>query len=34
MKNLEAGGRVSEESQGMGGAQQMFEVSERLSEVI
>jgi len=34
MKNLEAGGQVSEESQGMGGAQQMFEVSERLSEVI
>ena len=34
MKNLEAGGRVSEESQGMGGAQQMFEVSERLSEVV
>ena len=28
MKNLEAGGQVSEESQGMGGAQQMFEVSE------
>ena len=34
MKNLEAGGQVSEESQGMGGAQKMFEVSERLSEVI
>ena len=34
MKNLEAGGQVSEESQGMGGAQQMFEVSERLSEVV
>ena len=34
MKNLEAGGRVSEESQGMAGAQQMFETSERLSEVI
>ena len=34
MKNLEAGGQVSEESQGMAGAQQMFETSERLSEVI
>ena len=34
MKHLEAGGQVSEESQGMAGAQQMFEVSERLSEVI
>ena len=34
MKNLEAGGQVSEESQGMQGAQQMFETSERLSEVI
>ena len=33
MKNLEAGGKVSEESQGQG-AQEMFEVSERLSEVI
>ena len=33
MKNLEAGGRVSEESQGQG-AQDMFEVSERLSEVV
>jgi hypothetical protein len=33
MKNLEAGGRVSEESQGQG-AQEMFETSERLSEVI
>jgi len=33
MKNLEAGGQVSEESQGMQGAQQMFETSERLSEV-
>ena len=33
MKNLEAGGQVSEESQGQG-AQEMFEVSERLSEVI
>ena len=34
MKNLEQGGQVSEESQGMGGAQQMFETSQRLSEVI
>jgi hypothetical protein len=34
MKNLEAGGKVSEESQGKGGAQEMFEVSERLSEVV
>ena len=34
MKNLEAGGRVSEESQGMAGAQQMFNTSERLSEVV
>ena len=34
MKNLEAGGKVSEESQGKGGAQEMFEVSERLSEVM
>jgi hypothetical protein len=33
MKNLEAGGKVSEESQGQG-AQEMFETSERLSEVI
>ena len=34
MKHLEAGGQVSRESQGMGGARDMFEVSERLSEVI
>jgi hypothetical protein len=34
MKNLEAGGKVSEESQGKQGAQEMFEVSERLSEVV
>ena len=33
MKNLEAGGKVSEESQGQG-AQDMFQVSERLSEVV
>ena len=34
MKHLEAGGQVSEESQGMAGARDMFETSERLSEVI
>jgi len=34
MKNLEQGGQVSEESQGMQGARDMFETSERLSEVI
>ena len=34
MKNLEAGGQVSEESQGMQGARDMFATSERLSEVI
>ena len=34
MKHLEQGGQVSEESQGMAGAQQMFETSERLREVI
>ena len=34
MKNLEEGGRISEESQGLKGAQEMFEVSERLSEVV
>ena len=34
MKHLEQGGKVSDESQGMAGAQQMFETSERLSEVI
>jgi len=33
MQNLEAGGKISEESQGEG-AQGMFETSERLSEVI
>jgi hypothetical protein len=33
MKNLEGGGRISDESQGQG-AQEMFETSERLSEVI
>ena len=34
MKNLEAGGQVSEESQGMQGARDMFATSQRLSEVI
>ena len=34
MKHLEQGGQVSEESQGMQGARDMFEVSERLSEVV
>jgi len=34
MKHLEQGGQVSEESQGMAGARNMFETSERLSEVI
>ena len=34
MKHLEGGGQMSRESQGMGGAREMFEVSERLSEVV
>ena len=34
MKNLEAGGKISEESQGLEGARDMFEISERLSEVV
>jgi hypothetical protein len=34
MENLEQGGRISEESQGLSGAREMFDVSERLSEVI
>ena len=34
MENLEQGGRISEESQGLSGAQEMFDVSERLSEVV
>ena len=33
MKNLEGGGKISDESQGKG-AGEMFEVSERLSEVV
>ena len=34
MKNLEQGGKISEETQGNAGAQQMFSVSERIGEVI
>ena len=34
MKNLEQGGQVSDETQGLAGAQEMFDVSERLSEVV
>jgi len=34
MKNLEQGGQISQETQGLGGAQEMFDVSERLSEVV
>ena len=34
MKNLEAGGEVSEESQGLEGARRMFQTSQRLEEVI
>ena len=34
MKNLESGGDVSEESQGLKGARKMFQTSQRLGEVI
>ena len=34
MKNLEAGGNVSEESQGLEGARRMFQTSKRLEEVL
>jgi hypothetical protein len=34
MKNLESGGEVSEESQGLEGAREMFKTSQRLGEVI
>ena len=34
MKNLDQGGKVSEETQGNAGAQQMFSVSERIGEVL
>jgi hypothetical protein len=34
MKNLESGGEVSEESQGLQGARKMFQTSKRLEEVL
>ena len=34
MKNLEAGGEVSEETQGLEGARNMFQTSQRLGEVV
>jgi len=34
MKNLEAGGEVSEESQGLEGAREMFQTSKRLEDVL
>ncbi len=34
MKNLESGGEVSEESQGLEGARKMFQTSKRLEEVL
>ena len=34
MQNLEQGGKMSEESQGNAGAQEMFSVSERIGEVL
>ena len=34
MKNLESGGEVSQESQGLEGAREMFQTSKRLEEVI
>ena len=34
MKNLEAGGNISEESQGLNGARDMFQTSKRLEEVL
>ena len=34
MKNLEAGGEVSEESQGLEGARKMFQTSQRIEEVL
>jgi hypothetical protein len=34
MKNLESGGDVSEESQGLEGAKEMFQTSQRLEEVL
>ena len=34
MKNLERGGNVSEESQGLEGAREMFQTAQRLGEVV
>jgi hypothetical protein len=34
MKNLEAGGQISEDSQGLQGAREMFQTSQRLGEVL
>jgi hypothetical protein len=34
MKNLERGGNVSDESQGLEGARRMFQTSKRLEEVL
>ena len=34
MENLEAGGKVSEESQGLRGAREMFATQQRLGEVL
>ena len=34
MKNLESGGEISEESQGLDGAREMFQTSQRLEEVL
>ena len=34
MKNLEAGGDVSQDSQGLDGAREMFQTSQRLEEVL
>ena len=34
MKNLEAGGKVSEETQGLEGARNMFQTAQRLGEVV
>jgi len=34
MKNLEAGGDISQETQGLDGAREMFQTSQRLEEVL
>jgi hypothetical protein len=34
MKNLESGGKISEESQGLQGARDMFQTSQRLGEIL